>query len=330
MTSRVRAILIDDGYILLGLNKKNEYMLPGGKLHKGEHPVDGILREVYEETGIKGFKSLHYLFAHEDNQVFLFCPQDYKPTTENDPDKEFLQLDWFHVNEELPATNKFAVGILEKFRGSLHKTEAVTEVLVDGEKVYEIPDDEIWETSPGLVQKKLNDGREVEFRQILPDGEVVDQTPHAMPETFEVGASGNSERATQMKKIYDTIDEILLQYIPEQMNRPSAEILYNVDYLGKCTWQKIGDKSRTHITVNHKIIHDDSLLRQVLAHEVIHHHLYHEFENEVEVHGEMFQMFADMINAKEGENFIHQYANHTEFRTNSSLDDKVLDFIEMM
>ena len=137
-----------------------------------------------------------------------------------------------------------------------------------------------------------------------------------MPESFEVGASGNGERAIQMKKVYDLIDELLTRYIPEEKKRPSAEILKGVRYLGKTTFKMLGDEAKTHILVNHKIVEDDNLLRQCLAHEIIHHHLYQKYRNEVADHGELFEKFAGIINEKEGENFITEFANHTKFRTN--------------
>ena len=44
---RVRAIIISNaGRLLLGINQDDKYMLPGGKIKDGEHPVDALLREV--------------------------------------------------------------------------------------------------------------------------------------------------------------------------------------------------------------------------------------------------------------------------------------------
>lgn len=323
MVSRVRCIVLDSNNVLLGLNRSGEYMLPGGKIHNKEHPVDALLREVKEETGITDFTKLNYLWEAEDNKVFLFVPSlaASAPTVENDPDKEFVRLGWFPLNAIPKNLNTYASKILAQFAKGLSKAEATTEVWVDGEKVYEIPDDEIWETSPGLVQKRVNDGKKVVYREVLPDGAVVDKTPHAMPESFEMGASENAERSAQMKKIYDMIDELLIRYIPEEKKRPTAEIMNDVEFLGKTTFKMLGDEAKTHIVVNHKIVGDESLLRQCLAHEIIHHHLYQKYHNEVADHGELFHKFAEIINEKEGKDFITEYANHTEFRTNAALKD---------
>jgi len=315
MISRVRAIILDGENVLFGLNRSKDYMLPGGKIKDQEHPVDALLREIKEETGIANFTKLNYLWNFSNNKVFLFVPSvESAPTVANDPDKEFTRLGWFPLNNLPKKMNVYTAKIMNQFLKGVTKTEATTEVWVDGEKVYEIFDDEIWETSPGLVQKRINEGKEIIYREVLPDGTVVDKTPHAMPENFKVGA--DTQRATQMKKIYDTIDELLTRYIPEESNRPTAEIVNDVKYLGKTTFKMLDDKAKTHIIVNHKIIEDSNLLRQVLAHEIIHHHLYQKYHSEVADHGEMFDIFASRINKKEGKNFVTEFANHTEFRKN--------------
>ena len=95
-----------------------------------------------------------------------------------------------------------------------------------------------------------------------------------------------------------------------------------MSYLGKTTWTENGDKKPvTKIIVNKDITNNEDILRQTLAHEIIHHHLYQTYGNKVSKHGEHFGMFADRINAKEGENFVSQYADHTNFKPNG--DDKV-------
>ena len=114
------------------------------------------------------------------------------------------------------------------------------------------------------------------------------------------------------------IDELLTTYIPEQKNRPLVEIAEGVSYLGKTTWTENGDnKPVTKIIVNKDIVDNVDILRQILAHEIIHHHLYQDYGNNVSKHGEHFGMFADRINTEEGDNFISQYADHTEFKPNA-------------
>jgi hypothetical protein len=70
--------------------------------------------------------------------------------------------------------------------------------------------------------------------------------------------------------------------------------------------------------VNKDIVNNDDLLRQTLAHEIIHHHLYQQYGNQVARHGEHFSLLADRINQKEGENFVSEFADDTDFKPNTT------------
>jgi len=49
----VKGIAIDEtGRILLSLEKDGRWSMLGGGLHHNEDPVQGLIREVYEETGL--------------------------------------------------------------------------------------------------------------------------------------------------------------------------------------------------------------------------------------------------------------------------------------
>ncbi len=45
-----------DGKILVLKHKTGKWLLPGGKINKGENWEEGLRREVSEETGIKNFE----------------------------------------------------------------------------------------------------------------------------------------------------------------------------------------------------------------------------------------------------------------------------------
>lgn len=50
---RAAAIIVEDGYVLLVGNKREDYYYSvGGGVHFGETAEDAVIREVYEETGI--------------------------------------------------------------------------------------------------------------------------------------------------------------------------------------------------------------------------------------------------------------------------------------
>lgn len=62
---RVGAIIIEEGYMLFGFNRKNDfYYTVGGGIHLGESTEEAIKREVYEETGI-AYEIDKMAFVHE-------------------------------------------------------------------------------------------------------------------------------------------------------------------------------------------------------------------------------------------------------------------------
>ena len=46
----------DAGSILILKHTTGNWLLPGGKINKGENSIEGLSREINEETGIKDFK----------------------------------------------------------------------------------------------------------------------------------------------------------------------------------------------------------------------------------------------------------------------------------
>ena len=69
-----KAVIIkEDGALLLlrsaGEKYPNKWDLPGGHIHVGEDPKDGLIREVREETGITLSEPIEKLYE-EDNITF--------------------------------------------------------------------------------------------------------------------------------------------------------------------------------------------------------------------------------------------------------------------
>ena len=315
---RVRAIILnEENKILLGKDLQNKFILPGGKIKENEHPVDALLREVYEETGIEDYDLLEYLWFLHDNHVFLLTPKDTLkyPTSVNDPSKELSILEWIDLASlQSVDLDSYSEDILYKFLSDCfneEKTEVeivdagYIEVLVDGKKVYELDDDVIWETLPKLAQEKAK-GKKVEFRQVLDDGSVIDQTLDVMPKTMMAGL--------QKDVIEKIIDDLLTEYIPEEKSRPLVEILEHADFLAKTTYRLEEGTPVTKIEVRKDISENTNVLRQVLAHEIIHHHLYQKFGKKVARHGEHFNGYAHKINEKEGKDFVTVFADDTEFK----------------
>lgn len=63
---RAAAIIIEDGYVLLvGNERENYYYSIGGGVHIGEEARDAVVREVYEEAGVK-YEIDRLAFIHEN------------------------------------------------------------------------------------------------------------------------------------------------------------------------------------------------------------------------------------------------------------------------
>lgn len=90
---RTRAIVEHDGRILVLKSwlGNDEWLLPGGGVRLGERPLDGLIREVKEETGLElDPKGLRYIgsgqtknkglkFSYEAFYVALQNPSPVKP-----------------------------------------------------------------------------------------------------------------------------------------------------------------------------------------------------------------------------------------------------------
>ena len=99
------AIIAPDGRILLMQRSDNQHwVMPGGALEVGETPAAGVVREVFEETGLHcrevalvgvfdsrlwGFKSPHQLY------IFTFLCQPLEEAPLHFKSNETLDTDWF-------------------------------------------------------------------------------------------------------------------------------------------------------------------------------------------------------------------------------------------
>lgn len=63
---RATAIIIEDNYVLFASNEKEKYYYSiGGGVHMGESAEEAVIREVYEETGVK-YEVERLAFIHEN------------------------------------------------------------------------------------------------------------------------------------------------------------------------------------------------------------------------------------------------------------------------
>lgn len=108
--------LIKGDHLLMGKRKDNQkWTTPGGHLDKGETPIAGAVREVWEESGIdlkpEDLTHLANRLVNKPNgeklQVYAFKKnfgpgESVKPTTKNDPDDEVYGWKWVKMRPHLP------------------------------------------------------------------------------------------------------------------------------------------------------------------------------------------------------------------------------------
>ena len=108
------AVCIDErGRVLLGRRAndpgKGLWDLPGGFLHEDEPPLDGLLREVREETGleIEPTEFLGFWLEPYDQRTVLCLAWVAKATGEGRAADDLVELRWFEPHE-LPPPSELA------------------------------------------------------------------------------------------------------------------------------------------------------------------------------------------------------------------------------
>ena len=105
-TAGVRVMIINNGKVLLVKHSyRDGYYFPGGGIKKKEHLVDGAIREVFEETGIrvKNLK-LHGVYRkdnHSDTKLVYFTDTIDGGDKIKIDNKEIIHAEWFDL-ENLP------------------------------------------------------------------------------------------------------------------------------------------------------------------------------------------------------------------------------------
>ena len=123
---RVGAIIMKDGKILMVGNERSNYLYSvGGRIKFGETADEAIVREVYEETGVKmeidrlGFVHENYFYGDAPTNLdkliyeisfffYMKVPEDFTPVSDSfteDNSREFLK--WISPNEDIKIFPEF-------------------------------------------------------------------------------------------------------------------------------------------------------------------------------------------------------------------------------
>ena len=117
---RVGAIILRDGKLLMVGNERDDYLYTvGGRIKFGETAEEAIVREIWEEAGVKmeidrlGFVHENYFYGDAPANLgkliyeisfffYMKVPQDFAPVSESfteDHSKEYLK--WVSLHEDI-------------------------------------------------------------------------------------------------------------------------------------------------------------------------------------------------------------------------------------
>ena len=123
---RVGAIIMKDGKILMVGNERSDYLYSvGGRIKFGETAEEAVVREVYEETGVKmeidrlGFVHENYFYGDAPTNLgkliyeisfffYMKVPENFTPISDSfteDNRREFLK--WISPNEDIKIYPEF-------------------------------------------------------------------------------------------------------------------------------------------------------------------------------------------------------------------------------
>jgi 8-oxo-dGTP diphosphatase len=109
----VQALLVRDGRLLLGRRGiepgLGKWDLPGGFLEEGEHPLDGLRRELLEETGleIEPGEFVGVWLEPYDGRIVFGLTYKATATGEERAGDDLTELRWF-APDELPDAGGLA------------------------------------------------------------------------------------------------------------------------------------------------------------------------------------------------------------------------------
>ncbi len=106
----------DNKVLMLKFNKKwgQVYAPPGGKFEAGESPLDCIMREYYEETGLKlvnpRLQGMSYWKDTSEGIIFVFVAEDFEGELKSISEEgysEWIDIKDFSKIKQFPQNEKF-------------------------------------------------------------------------------------------------------------------------------------------------------------------------------------------------------------------------------
>lgn len=106
----------DNKVLMIKFAKKwgHVYAPPGGKFEEGETPLDCVIREFYEETGLKlvnpRFQGMSYWKDKDEGIIFIYTAEDYEgdlTLTSEEGELEWIDFDELKVIPQFDQNKKF-------------------------------------------------------------------------------------------------------------------------------------------------------------------------------------------------------------------------------
>lgn len=124
LNSTVCYLKKDNKVLMIKFTKKwgQVYAPPGGKCEEGESPLDCILREYYEETGLKlinpKLQGMSYWRDNAEGIIFIYVAEDFEGNLKEKSEEGCIE--WIKI-EDLPNLKQFSQNA--KFTPYLFKEE---------------------------------------------------------------------------------------------------------------------------------------------------------------------------------------------------------------
>ena len=122
LNSTVCYLKKDNSVLMIKFSKKwgQVYAPPGGKFETGETPLDCIMREFYEETGLTlinpRLQGISYWKDTKEGMIFIFVAEEFSgelSLTSSEGELEWIRIEDFSTIKQFEQNEKFAPYLFE-------------------------------------------------------------------------------------------------------------------------------------------------------------------------------------------------------------------------